>query len=174
MSTYKSISPFEFVCKPFHLFNYDWTLITVPDDRYQKNGANAMTASWGMTGVVWSKPVVYTYVRPQRYTHELLSKSDVYSVSVYDEKYRLPLTETFGVLCGRDIDKAAKCGFTIAHEDGIPYFEEAHTVLLCKKLYVQRIDANCFLDKSLNDAMYPNADQHWAYTSEVLKVLEKE
>ena len=65
MKNYREISPEELSCSPIKLIGKDWLLITAPDAT-KACGANAMTASWGGLGVLWSLPVATIYVRPQR------------------------------------------------------------------------------------------------------------
>ena len=82
---------------PFTRLDKDWALVTVTDPDTGKT--NTMTVSWGGVGVLWGKNVVTIYIRPQRYTHEFLEKTDRFTLSFYDmskEGMRQSLT-----LCGR-------------------------------------------------------------------------
>ena len=47
-----------------------------------KNGekVNTMTASWGGTGILWNKPVAFIFIRPQRYTYELIENDDTWGM----------------------------------------------------------------------------------------------
>lgn len=56
-------------------------------------------------------------------------------------------------------------------EDGTPYFGEADTVLICRKLYAQPYDPSCFIDKSCDERWYPDKDYHTLYIAEIEKVL---
>lgn len=38
----------------------------------QQRPFNVMTASWGCVGWLWNKPVAVIFVRPERFTHDLL------------------------------------------------------------------------------------------------------
>ena len=67
---------------PFTRLNKDWALVTVTDPDTGKT--NTMTVSWGGVGVLWGKNVVTIYIRPQRYTHEFLEKTDHFTLSFYD------------------------------------------------------------------------------------------
>ncbi len=45
------------------LIGREWMLVTAGDaSRF------TMTASWGGVGYLWNKPVVFVFVRPERYT----------------------------------------------------------------------------------------------------------
>lgn len=131
----KEIKPEELQKNPFQMIGKEWLLVTA-----EKEGkANTMTASWGGVGIMWGKPVAYVFIRPQRYTKEFIDAGDHFSLSVLGEDYRKTLNY-FGTVSGRDEDKIAKSGLHVAHENGTPYFEEANTVLVCRKLYAQPYD----------------------------------
>ena len=125
---------------------------------------------FAMFGIMWGKPVAYVFIRPQRYTKEFIDAGDHFSLSVLGEDYRKTLNY-FGTVSGRDEDKIAKSGLHVAHENGTPYFEEANTVLVCRKLYAQPYDPACFIDKSCDEKWYPNKDYHTMYIAEIEKVL---
>lgn len=78
-----------------------------------------------------------------------------------------------GTVSGRDEDKIAKSGLTLTHIDGVPCFEEATTVLLCRKMYVQTLREDCFIDRAVMESSYPQRDFHDLYVAEVMKVLVK-
>ena len=110
----------------------DWMLITVADE---KNGrVNAMTASWGAMGVLWNKPVCICFVRPERYTFELLAEHKELSVAFLGSQRRDALAFC-GRESGRDLDKLEKCGLTTFELDGIPVITEAQAALTCRVLY---------------------------------------
>ena len=48
---------------PFTKLSKEWALVTAGD----KEKSNTMTVSWGGTGVLWGKNVVYIFVRDTRY-----------------------------------------------------------------------------------------------------------
>lgn len=143
-----------------------WMLVTAGDE----TGFNTMTASWGGVGELWKKDVVFTFIRPQRYTFEFMEKSDTFTLCFFDGyKKELALC---GAKSGRDIDKVKECGFTPVSGNGV-YFEEASLVLICKKLAYQDMDPKGFLDPSIMDN-YAAGDFHRTYVGEILKVLVKE
>ena len=134
------LSPKEIVGNPFAMLAEQWALVTVEDGEK----ANPMTVSWGGLGVLWSRPVATIYIRPQRYTHQLLEQEELFTVSFYGEEHRAAL-KLCGVRSGRDLDKAAACGLTLKKEDGFCYYEEAELVLCCRKIYRDRIRPEGFL-----------------------------
>jgi flavin reductase (DIM6/NTAB) family NADH-FMN oxidoreductase RutF len=166
---FREITPYELEGNLFKMIAKDWALITAEAD----GKANAMTISWGGFGQLWNELVAFTFVRPQRYTYGLTEASDVYSVSFYEEKYRKELGY-FGSASGRDEDKFQKTGFHLAHEDGVPYPEEAEVVLLCQKLYAHTLTEEEFLCKEVMEKSYPERDFHKMYVGKILKVLVRE
>ena len=71
------IEPSKLTENFFETISNEWMLITAGD----KEKFNTMTVSWGGIGYLWNKPVVYIFVRPERYTFEFLEKKDYFTVS---------------------------------------------------------------------------------------------
>lgn len=162
--------PDEITSNPFTLIGKDWMLLTAakPDGSF-----NTMTASWGGVGILWNKPVLYCFIRPQRYTHEFSEASDRITATFFTEDYRAALT-LCGRKSGRELDKVKECGLTPATTaDGHVYFEEAKLVLCGKKLYTSKIDPNGFADPAI-DKNYPQKDYHTVYVYEIEEVLVAE
>ena len=169
MRDYKEINPKELNESTFKLIGSDWMLITAAKDE----AVNTMTASWGGLGILWNKNVAYIFIRPQRYTKEFVDSSDKFSLTFFDESYKKDLSY-LGHVSGRDEDKISKTKLNVSYIENIPVFEEAKLTLLCRKLYAQSLDPNCFIDKTLADKCYPNKDYHTVYVAEIEKVLIKE
>lgn len=164
--SFKEIKPEELQKNPFTMIGKEWLLVTA-----EKEGkANTMTASWGGAGVMWGKNVAFIVIRPQRYTKEFIDNSGKFSLSVLDESFRKTYSY-LGSVSGRDEDKITKSGLTVAHEGGTPYFEEANTVLVCRKLYAQEYQPECFIDTALDEKWYPGKDYHTMYIAEIEKIL---
>lgn len=166
MAQFKEINVKEITENPFKLIGDDWALVTSGNsDKF-----NTMTISWGGTGIMWGKSVVFTFIRPQRYTFEFIENNGYYSMSFFDEEYRDAL-KLCGSKSGRDIDKVAQTGLTPAFtEDGVPYFKEAKLVLICKKLYAQELNQESIIDNACVEKWYNN-DYHKMYISEITKAL---
>lgn len=165
MSNFKEISAKQLSFSPFDI-KEEWMLITA-----EKEGkVNTMTASWGGFGIMWNKQVVFIVIRPQRYTKEFVDNADSFSLTFFDKSY-LKKLGYLGKVSGRDENKIEKTELTIIHEEGIPYFEEAHTAIFAKKLFAQPITENSFIDQSIIDNWYPIKDYHILYIGEVTKVL---
>lgn len=166
--SFKEIKPEELQKNPFTMIGKEWLLVTA-----EKEGRiNTMTASWGGVGVMWAKNVAFIVLRPQRYTKEFVDASRTFSLSVLDESFRKTYSY-LGSVSGRNEDKIAKSGLTVAHEGETPYFEEANTVLVCKKLYAQEYQPECFLEEEPDKKWYPDKDYHTMYIAEIEKVLIK-
>jgi flavin reductase (DIM6/NTAB) family NADH-FMN oxidoreductase RutF len=169
MKTYREIKTEEYAFHPFTAFAKDWMLVTAEKD----GKVNTLTAGWGGFGTIWGKPAAFIFIRPQRYTREFIDAADTLSLTFFDEDYRQQLSYC-GQVSGRDEDKIAHCGFHTVFDGKTPYFEEAHTVLLGKKLYRQLMESDCFVDTAIDAAMYPKKDYHYMYVVGVEKVLVEE
>ncbi|MCD8022318.1 MAG: flavin reductase [Lachnospiraceae bacterium] len=154
----------------FDLVGKQWLLVTAakPD-----GSCNTMTASWGGFGVMWNKNVAFLVIRPQRYTKEFIDSSDTLSISVLPDGYKKQYGY-LGSVSGRDEDKIAKVGLTVAHDGETPYFEEARIAFVCRKLFAQPYDPEAFIDKEVDAGCYPQKDYHTLYICEIEKVLVKE
>ncbi|MGO1044151.1 flavin reductase [Clostridioides difficile] len=166
---FKEVKIEELQFNPFTKIGKEWLLITAGNsDKF-----NTMTASWGGVGVYWSKNVVTTYIRPQRYTKEFVDNNDTFTIAFFDEKYREALN-ICGTISGRDINKVEKAELTPYFVDDTVAFEEANMILVCKKLYHDTMPPENFDAKENDEKWYPNKDYHTMYISEVVKVLIKE
>lgn len=164
---FKQISAKEFTERPFSLIADEWMLVTAGNEQKY----NMMTASWGGLGEMWGKPVAVTVIRPQRYTKEFIDQNDWFTLSFYgDDK---SMHKVCGSVSGRDVDKTTKTGLTPVFADQTVYFEQARLVLICKKLYVQKMDPAGIVDPSI-EKWYPDRDYHYMYVGEVQRILEKE
>ena len=149
----------------------DWTLITAE----KKDGSvNTMTASWGFMGVLWNKPVCAVFIRPQRHTLGFVEASERLSLTFFSEKHRAAL-RLCGTKSGRDMDKITAADLTLCHtENGVPYFKEAKTVLVCRKLYEDVLKPECFIDEGVLAANYPAKDYHKVFICEIEQVWTDE
>lgn len=168
MKNFTEISAQQLQNNPFELIGKDWALVTSgSEDKF-----NTMTVSWGGVGIMWGKPCAFTFIRPQRYTFEFLENNDYFTMSFFDEDYRKAL-QLCGSKSGRDCNKVAESGLTAAFtEDGVPYFEEAKILLVCKKMYAQFLNEESVIDGDGVNKWY-NDDYHKMYISEIAKVYVK-
>ena len=165
MNRFKEISPYE-IDRILSRIGKDWMLISAADGEK----SNTMTASWGCMGVLWNKPVLYCFIRPQRYTHEFTEASSRISATFFSEEYRAALT-LCGRKSGRELDKVKESGLTpVVGKGGHVYFAEAKLVLNGKKLYTGKIDPTGFADAAI-DKNYALKDYHTVYVYEIEEVL---
>ena len=119
---------------------------------------------------MWNKNVVFTFVRPQRYTLGFVENEEYFTLSGFGKDYRRELS-ICGSKSGRDIDKVKETGLTPVFGEAAPYFDEAGIVFVCKKLYRQDFSPECFIDASLDEANYAAKDYHKMFVGEIVKVL---
>jgi len=167
MSTFQKVKPDEFDHSPFRLIGRDWMLITA-----EKNGkVNSMTAAWGGLGYMWNKSAAFAVIRKSRYTKELVDGSDNFSLSFFNREEYGKMLGYMGSVSGRDADKVKESGLTVAHHEGIPYYEEAVKVLLCRKMCCQPIEPDSYIDQSIDGQWYADKDYHDLYIGEVVEIL---
>ena len=155
----------EFNTDIFSQFDKKWALLTAGT----KDNFNSMTVSWGGMGTIWSKPVVTAYVRTTRYTHEFLDNNEYFTLSFYPEDKKAALIE-FGSKSGRDIDKMHFDGLTAKEVGETMTFDEAEITLVCKKLFMQRIDpANAIPE--IGETFYNGDAEHDMYIGEVVDII---
>lgn len=157
----------EFKTDVFGQFDKKWALLTAGD----KERFNTMTISWGGLGTLWGKPVATTYVRTSRYTHDFMDQNEYFTISFYPEEYRKVLG-VLGSKSGRDMDKIHDSGLTAKALSQSVTFEEAEVTLVCRKLFMQRLDPENILDEGVK-AFYKNDAPHDAYIGEVVEIIQK-
>ena len=109
MSNFKHIEPSAIADNTVKMIGDDWMLITSANDTDEMvcgTDYNMMTASWGGIGVLWNRPVVFVFIRPQRHTFPFAEANDRLTLSFFDESYR-PALSYCGKFSGRDADKFA-------------------------------------------------------------------
>lgn len=152
------VDPKELVEAPFKLFDDEWALLTAgPCDK-----CNTMTVSWGAAGTLWGGPSATAYVRQTRYTKEFMDNNDSFTLSFFGGECKKALA-LCGKVSGRDCDKIADAGLTVADFDGDAAFEEARLVLKCSKKFAQLLDPESFIDKGILDKWYGDKDYHTMY-----------
>lgn len=172
----KEIRPEALQDNAFKMIGKDWMLVTACSQMENEEGkivlgrANTMTASWGGVGVLWNKPVATIYLRPQRYTKELIDQSETFSLSVLSEKYKTALNYC-GSHSGRDGDKFKPAKLDVQYMNDTPWIKQARIVLFCRKLYAQELDPNCFIDEKMCKQNYRNDDFHTMYIAEITKAM---
>ena len=149
----------------FKSFGTDWALLTAggPDN------FNTMTISWGGLGTLWNKSVATVYVRPCRHTYRYMEENEYFTVSFYPDAYKGNL-RTLGTLSGRDTDKVAQTGLTPVPAGESVTFAQAHTTLVCRKLYAQDMDPAA-IPQDIMALMYGGETPHRTYIGEVIEII---
>lgn len=172
----KTIRPENITDNTFKLIGKDWMLITACTSSEDENGnittgrVNTMTASWGGFGVLWNKAVATIYLRPSRYTKEIIDSTDTFSLSVLDQKYKSAL-DYCGSHSGRNADKFDPAKLDVEYMNNVPWIKQARLVLFCRKLYAQPFDPFCFTDQKVMNQNYKKDDFHTMYIAEITKVV---
>lgn len=164
---YRGIEPVDIKGNLIELIADDWMLVT--SGNMEK--FNTMTANWGGAGYLWNKPVMFIFVRPERYTYGFLENSDGFTLSFFDEKYREALN-ICGAKSGRDCDKVAEAGLTPCFTGrGNPAFTEARLVIECRKLYASQLTKDAFIDiEPLKTHYSTKGNLHKLYIAEIVQV----
>ena len=167
---FRKISPADLPDNFFSRIGDDWMLITAESSTGE---VNTMTASWGCAGILWNKPVAICFIRPQRHTYGIVEDSDTLTLSFFPAgEYREALRYC-GTKSGRDGDKFAATGLTVAKTaEGIPFPAEAHLILVCRKLYADDLKENAFIDPEMLKH-YAAKDYHRFYICEITDVMVK-
>ena len=155
----------------FEVIGKEWMLVTAGN----KDHFNTMTASWGGVGVLWNRPVVFAFIRPERYTREFIDARNEFTITFLGPEYR-KAHSICGSKSGWEIDKVAATVLTpFFTEAGNPVFEEARLTLECKVVYKSEIEEAKFLDPSVFPRWYDekNGNAHIVYIAEIVNAWEK-
>ena len=170
-NTFRSVAPATLPDNFFSRIGEDWMLITAANS---KGEVNTMTASWGCAGILWNKPVAICFIRPQRHTFSIVEDTDTLTLSFFPAGEYRDALRYCGTKSGREVDKFAATGLTVAHTEGCtPYPAEANLVLVCRKMYADDLKEGCFIDPDMLKH-YPTKDFHRFYICEITEVLVKE
>lgn len=165
---FKEINIRELKQSAVKMIGDDWALVNS-----RANGVtNTMTVSWGGMGELWGKDVVFIFIRPQRYTYELLENSDTFSMSFFGGECKKELGFC-GKASGRDFNKFEETGLTVTELGGVPCVEQAKVNLVCKKIAFQDMNPQGFLDESIQ-GNYSAGDYHRVYVGEIVKAYSAE
>lgn len=135
---------------------------------------NTMTIAWGAMGFIWKKPIFTVLVRYSRYTHQLISSADEFTVSFPLRGQLDDALNVCGTKSGRDIDKFKECG--LLAEKGrmvdTPVISGCNVYLECKVVYRQSMDPGSLVD-GIKESCYPKDDYHVIYYGEIVAAYKK-
>ena len=152
----------------FSVFRRQPPLLTAGD----RESCNTMTIGWCGLGRIWNLPACTVYVRPERYTYEFMENQEYFTVSVpaLADHDRM---KVFGTRSGRDTDKLAEAGMTLAYTDsGVPYIAGSEWVLVCRKLYAQDLQPEHLTDDR-PERFYQGEGWHRMYIGEVVEAYAR-
>ncbi len=132
---------------------------------------NPMTIGWGSIGVEWGKPLFTAYVRPCRYTHEMIEATGEFTINVPLDNVK-NILGFCGTKSGRDVDKVKELGLTLEDPMVIstPGIKELPLTLECKVIYKQD-QVMSQLREDLLERYYDRNDAndyHTAYYAEIV------
>ena len=152
-----------------HRIGKEWMLITAGTPER----LGTMTASWGSLGVLWHRPMATIFVRPERHTYAFVEAEDYFSVAFFGPEFQEALTFC-GKNSGRDVDKVAACGFTVAAgAEGGVFFQEADLVLVCKKRYRTPLELDLMTGFDPDQYYGDHGGVHVMYMGEIVEVYAK-
>ncbi len=151
------------------VFDYSQKILkTLPQGAFLNTAAggklNTMTIGWGTLGFIWGKQVLTVLVRKSRYTHELIEKNPVFTVSV-------PVKDDFkkalvicGTKSGRDTDKYKEAGISTASAQTVeaPIILGAGLHIECRVIDKHTMVPELF-DKELAGKCYADSNWHTYY-----------
>lgn len=138
---------------------------------------NFMAISWGLTGVLWNKPIINVFVRECRNTYN--SIKDEFTISCSDS-YNKEVMKVAGTMSGRDVDKQELLNLQLVDSKVIktPGYKKMPYTLECKIIHRQDLDWNqvpeeakkMFHKDSNNDGLRENGlkDYHTVFTAEIV------
>lgn len=132
---------------------------------------NNMTIGWATQGILWSKPVIISYVKPTRYTFDFCNNNETFSICYFNN--RKEILKECGTKSGRDVNKDELCNLHPIVLDECIAYEEASLIITCKKIYQDDFYKEKFLDKNIIDKRYQDGLIHRFYIGEVINVYTK-
>jgi flavin reductase (DIM6/NTAB) family NADH-FMN oxidoreductase RutF len=134
---------------------------------------NVMTIGWGLVGTVWRRPVFLVLVRPSRYTHGCIEKSEAFTVNV-------PLGTMAEVLAfcgshsGRDMDKIVELGLELepGRAGPVPLVGGCDIHYECRVVGHTRLLPEG-LEGGIRSRYYRQGDLHTLFFGEILATWSK-
>jgi flavin reductase (DIM6/NTAB) family NADH-FMN oxidoreductase RutF len=159
----------DLTVRPFHLLDKEWAILVGGVER-----PNPMTVSWGGLGTLWNRPIVTIYVRPTRFTYELLEAHREFTLNFLDAQAHDAMN-VCGSETGREKDKWKLSGLVPepAERVRVPRVTGARLSFECRTLAHTDVDPARFLEPSI-ERLYPLKDYHRVYFGEVLLAAERE
>lgn len=148
----------------------EWALVTAGIGA----SYNTMTISWGGFATLWNKPVVFVFIRDNRYTFQFMEREKMFTVEFFNDEYRKAL-EICGTKSGRDGNKVVEAGLIpIATPAGSMAFEQGNMIIECRKMYGQMLDDEQLEAVDMSKFYSTDKGIHKMYVGEIINVWKKE
>ena len=129
---------------------------------------NAMAIGWAGMGLSWNQPTWTVFVRPSRFTYQLIEETGEFSVNVPGADVADAVAYC-GSHSGRDEDKLAKLGLSVVpgRKIGCGVIEASPIIYECK--VIGKVDVLPeLLSERVKATAYPQGDYHRLYFGQVL------
>lgn len=134
----------------------------------KNNKPNVMAIGWGSIGIIWGEPIFFIFIRPSRYTFNLIEKTEDFTVNIFEEKYK-EIVNWCGTVSGREYDKFKEKNLTPLKSKYVksPVVKESIISFECK--VIARMDVKPeMIDKEIKERMYKSGDYHRVYLGKIL------
>ena len=138
-----------------------------------KNKFNTMIINHASLGVGYNKPILTVYVKPERYTSQIMENTKYFTVTYIDKSLFNNKYQIYGVKSGRDVNKEEISGnHPIFMDNGGITYEEAVEVYVCKLIIKSYIEENN-VDKDILNLFEKNEkNQHNLHVMYVGEIIE--
>lgn len=172
MHVFQPFKTTQLELNPYTIQGESGVCITVEAD-----GKINTQASMSVTfGKLWGKEVLFVFVRESSYTKELLDKSDFFSVTFFEDKYKTSVKYLKSV-SGRVEDKIEKVGMHVNKRIDIPYIDEGNLVFLCDKLASIPLNDDtrddAYIATRIKNKIYSEKEPHYLIIGEILEVMAR-
>ncbi len=135
---------------------------------------NVMTIGWATIGLIWARPVMIVLVRPSRHTYSRLGESPDFTVNVAPPELAEAVARC-GAVSGRDHDKFAECGLSLApgREVRAPIIEQCVIHYECRTVHRNDLVPEA-IAPALVERFYPRGDFHRVFFGEILTAYAEE
>lgn len=166
MTAYRELEPKEFGAAFTEAIRHGIFMTTLGPD-----GPNTMYLNWGSIGYHWRRYCCTVYVRPSRYTAELLAKQPEFTLTLPNTPALREALRYCGRHSGRDGDKFAAAGLTPAAAalGDVPVIAGDNLVhFVCRALSVRATTPD-ELEPDIYDFFYAAEPEnaHRAYLAEI-------
>lgn len=136
---------------------------------------NTMIISWGAVGEMWGRPMIMVMVRKSRYTHELLSESDDFTITFADPSGLKEAWEVSGKESGKSVNKFAKLGLVTKDSKYVeaPVIDTPALHFECKIFYRTDVSPEGMSPGDYGE-FYGDDDVHTLYFAEITDAYETE